>query len=59
MQMNSNKAFAGAGVTFLSAILKYLAPDIPNELMVMGTAFATGAAIHYVPNREKKQKVIN
>ena len=54
--MNSNKAFAGAGVTFLSAVLKALAPDIPTEILVMGTALATGAAIHYVPNREKKVK---
>ena len=54
--MNSNKAFAGAGVTFISAILKYIAPDIPNELLAMGTALATGFAIHYVPNREKKVK---
>ncbi len=54
--MNSNKAIAGAFVTFLSAILKALAPDIPSELMIMGTALATGAAIHYVPNKPKKAK---
>ena len=54
--MNSNKAFAGASVTFLSAILKHIAPDIPNEILVMGTALATGAAIHYMPNKDKKVK---
>lgn len=54
--MNSNKAFAGAGVTFVSAIFEHYVPSIPTELLVMGTALLTGAVIHYVPNKAKKVK---
>ena len=49
--MKSAKAIAGAGVAFVAAIVKYVAPDLPDELIALGSIFFSGLLVYIIPNR--------
>jgi len=50
--MKSAKALAAVGVTFLTAIIEYLAPGLPKELIVAGAMFLSALAVYFIPNKE-------
>jgi len=49
--MKSAKALAAVAVPFLVAIVKYAAPQLPEELLVLGSSFLLGVAVYWIPNK--------
>ena len=49
--MKQAKAVVAIGVTFLIALVEYLAPALPKELIVSGGVFLSGMAVYFIPNK--------
>jgi len=49
--MKSAKALVAAGVAFATAIVEYLAPELPKEMVVLGGVFVSGLAVYLMPNK--------
>lgn len=49
--MKSAKALSAVVVTFLTALVEYLAPGLPKELIVSGGMLLTGIAVYFIPNK--------
>jgi len=49
--MKSAKAISASGVAFLAAVVKYAAPDLPDELIALGSIFFSGLLVYLIPNR--------
>jgi len=49
--MKSAKALSAVGVAFLTALVEYLAPELPKELVVSGGMFLSGIAVYFIPNK--------
>ena len=50
--MKSAKALAAVGVTFLIALVEFIAPGLPKELIVAGGAFVAALAVYLIPNKQ-------
>ena len=49
--MKSAKAVVAAGVAFVVAVVEYLAPELPKEMLALGGVFLSGLAVYFVPNK--------
>jgi len=50
--MKSAKALAAVIVPFIIAVIKYVAPQIPEELLVLGSSLLLGLVVYLIPNKE-------
>ena len=51
IKMKSAKALVAAAVAFAVAVVEYLAPALPKEMIVLGGVFLSGLLVYFIPNK--------